>query len=118
MPRWSEFHALAGNEPSRVAHPTCFSATDNPLLMRPHASHVGSSVMMLTGPVSSALANSDFPPPDVVGPPSEPGRTTTTVITTVTTMTATTAKPINNHFSHPRRGGGGGGHGGCEPYEP
>ena len=71
--------------------------------------HVGSSVMMATGPLSFALANSEPLPFGGVGdpPPPESLPTTKTVITTVTAITASTAIPPKIHLPLPprRRGG-------------
>src|SRR3954453_8011444 len=88
-------------------------------MTRPHASHVGSSVMIPTGKVSSALAKSESAPFVGVGePPSESLPTTNTVITTVTAITATRSMPPIIHLPLPLLGGGPGGgpHGCCGPH--
>ncbi len=87
---------------------------------RLQAAHVGSSVMMPTGPLSFALAKSEPLPFVGVGDsPPESLPTTNTVITTVTAITASTAIPAKIHLPlPPRRGGGPGGgpHGCCGPH--
>src|SRR6202008_2049340 len=84
---------------------------------RPHASQVGSSVIMPTGPLSFALAKSEPLPFVDVGdsPPPEFLPTTSTVITTVIAITASKAIPPKIHLPlpPPLGGGPGGGPHGC-----
>lgn len=66
-----------------------------------HGSHVGSSVMIVTGPVSFALAISPaaggFPVAVCVVPPPL-SRVKSSVAPTDMAITNNTATPINNHF--------------------
>src|SRR5689334_10008859 len=88
--------------------------------MRVHAAHVGSSVMMPTGPLSFALANSESLPLVGVGDPPPPEfLPTTNTATTVTAMIASNAMPPKIHLPLPPRlggGPGGGPHGCCAPH--
>src|SRR6478609_1653916 len=114
--RWSAVQAVAGTEESRLGHPALVSAAVNALAMRLNAAQVGSSMMIPSGPLSFALANSEPLPFVGVGdPPPESLPTTDTVITTVTAITASRAIPPKIHLPLPPRrcGGPGGGPHGC-----
>src|SRR5882757_4885934 len=99
---------------SRLSHPLC-STLARVSRMGRVGSQVGSSVMIVTGPLSLALAILDVGPPVGVGvgdgelPESFP--TTNTVMTTVTAITASTAIPPKIHLPLPPPLGGGPGGG-------
>lgn len=66
-----------------------------------HGSHVGSSVMTVTGPVSFALAMSPAAgglPLAVCVVPPPPSRVKSNVVPTDMAMTSSTATPISNHL--------------------
>ncbi|MCA4751192.1 hypothetical protein H8Z60_01535 [Mycolicibacterium fortuitum] len=85
------------------------------LMIGVHAAHEGSSVMMVMGPVSLALANSELDPdPAVAVRPlpaslSLPRPLSEIATTAVMAMTAIRAIPPSTHFDAPPFPGDGGG---------
>src|SRR5690606_23337806 len=114
--RISGVHAVDGIAESRLSQPF-FWASDKEFRMGRSGAQVGSSVTIVTGPVSFALATSDTALPSSgvrdVGSTSPSLPTTNTVAATVTPTTASSATTPSAHFQpFPRFGGGpGGGHG-------